>query len=299
MRRALVFLLLLLLVPACVRGGDAPLAVQLTPSQRTFEFNGWAGPAVKVWYQAPVRVSATTPIVFVMHGVRRDADRYFAEWAPIAARRGFILVVPEFNQADFPGSRGYNAGYLQEKDGTLRPRSGWSFAVLEPLFDAIKARTGTATPTYALYGHSAGGQFVHRYVLLAPEARLSSAIAANPGWYTMPDLETAYPYGLAGTPVDEPGLKRALVKPLTILLGTADTDQGDPNFRRTPEANAQGPHRYARGLSFHSHGKAAAGRVGVPFMWRLEEVPGVAHKNGEMAVAAAELTRPPLGKGSP
>ena len=32
----------------------------------------------------------------------RDADRYFAEWAPIAARHGFILVVPEYNHS-FPG----------------------------------------------------------------------------------------------------------------------------------------------------------------------------------------------------
>lgn len=289
MRRILVLLCLLVLGPACVPAGDAPAAAQPAPSQGTFMFEGWAGPPIKVWYQTPRQVAPTTPIVFVMHGVRRDADRYLAEWAPIAARHGFILVVPEFSQADFPGSLGYNAGFLQEKGGTDRPRSRWSFAVVEPLFDRVKARTGSEAPTYTLYGHSAGGQFVHRYVLLMPEARLSQAIAANAGWYTMPDLGTDYPYGLAATPADEASLKRALGKPLTILLGTADTDVSDPNLRRTPEANAQGPHRYSRGLNFHRRGQAAAKRAGVPFGWRLEEAPGVGHKNGEMAVAAAPL----------
>lgn len=289
MLRIFVLVCLLFVAPACARVGDAPPAAQAMPDRGSFTFDGWAGPAIKVWYQLPERVSASTPIVFVMHGVGRDADRYLAEWAPLALSHGFILAVPEFNQADFPGSRGYNAGFLREEDGSPRPRARWSFAALEPLFDEMKARTGTQVPSYALYGHSAGGQFVHRYVMLMPEARLSRAIAANAGWYSMPDLETAYPYGLAGTAVDEAGLRRALGKPLIILLGTADTDVADPNLRRTPEANAQGPHRYARGLQFHRQGRAAATRAGVPFGWRVEEVRGVGHKNGEMAVAAAPL----------
>ncbi|TCJ37364.1 alpha/beta hydrolase [Parafrankia sp. BMG5.11] len=288
MRRLFVLLLLFVLFTACVGAGDAPRAPQDATVHTSFEFSGWAGPAIRVWYQKPVRVSVSTPIVFVMHGVRRDADRYLAEWAPIAQRNGFILVVPEFSQADFPGSRGYNDGYLREEDGSLRPRSHWSFASIEPLFDEIKARTGTRSAAYALYGHSAGAQFVHRYVLLMPQARLSRAIAANAGWYTMPDLQFDYPYGLASTGVDEPALKRALTKPLTVLLGTADTDQ-DPNLRTTLDANAQGPHRYARGLNFHRHAEAAAARAGVPFGWRLLRVPGVGHSNSKMAISAAPL----------
>jgi len=295
MRRIFILLALLFMAPACVRVDDAPPAPQAMPAQGIFTFDDWAGPAIKVWYQTPERVSTSTPIVFVMHGVGRDADRYLAEWAPLALSHGFILVVPEFKQADFPGSRGYNAGFLREEDGRPRPSACWSFAALEPLFDEMKVRTGTQVPTYALYGHSAGGQFVHRYVMLVPEARLSRAIAANAGWYSMPDLETAYPYGLAGAAVDEAGLRRALGKPFIILLGTADTDENAENLRRTPEANAQGPHRYARGLSFHRSGNAAAERLGAPFGWQVVEVPGVGHKNSEMAAAAAPLL---IGRGN-
>lgn len=295
MRTALMSLSVasLLLGAGCRGPEDRPAAAAPLPAAAaqtgTFAFNGWAGPALRVWYWAPDKVVATTPVVFVMHGVKRDADRYLAEWVPLAKRHGFIVVVPEFNQTSFPGSLGYNTGYFTERDGTPRPRAQWSFAAIEPLFDAVKARTGARVPRYALYGHSAGAQFVHRYVLFMPEARLSRAVAANAGWYTRPDLTTVYPYGLGGTPVGQKGLTRALDQPLTILLGTADTDIADPNLRTSHQANAQGPHRFARGLNFHEAGKATAARLVVPFRWHLEKVLGVGHNNGEMAVAAAPL----------
>ena len=76
---------------------------------------------------------------------------------------------------------------------------------------------------------------------------------------------------------------------LTILLGTADTDTNDPDLRTTAEANRQGPHRLARGQSFHAEGQALAGRLGTPLGWKVEFVPDVGHKNGLMAQAAAKL----------
>ena len=63
----------------------------------------------------------------------------------------------------------------------------------------------------------------------------------------------------------------------------------DADLRTTAEANRQGPHRLARGQSFHAEGQALAGRVATPLGWRVEFVPGVGHKNGLMAQAAAKL----------
>jgi poly(3-hydroxybutyrate) depolymerase len=254
-----------------------------------FIFTDWDGPALPVWYQLPNRVAPDTPVVVVMHGVKRDADRYRDEWAGLARKYRMIVIVPEFSQADFPGSRSYNIGFLSEADGTVRPRELWSFAAIEPLFDDVRRRFGTATKRYTLYGHSAGGQFVHRFVMFMPQARIEQAIAANSGWYTMPDLATPFPYGLEGAPISPDGMKAALGKPLTVLLGTADTDTTDPSLRVTTEANLQGPHRYARGKSFFATGRAAAARIGAPFGWRLKRVPGVGHMNGLMAESAAKI----------
>lgn len=280
----------LMMALAILAGLFATGAAAAEPEARgRFVFAGWQGPPMPVWYQLPERIAADTPVVVVMHGVNRDADRYRDEWAPLALAGGFILVVPEFAGTDFPGSLGYNTGYFAGADGSLRPRALWSFAAIEPLFDDVRTRFGTQTARYTLYGHSAGAQFVHRFVMFMPEARIEQAIAANAGWYTMPDPMVAFPYGLEGAPVAQAAILAALGKPLTVLLGTADTDTADPDLRTTPEAMRQGPHRLARGQSFFAAGGAAAERAGVPLGWRMEFVPGVGHSNWLMAQAAAKL----------
>lgn len=285
MRRWFLALIAVLMIGAPAAGAIEPAAERAG----RFVFSGWDGPPLPVFYQLPEAVTAGTRVVIVMHGVNRDADRYRDEWAGLAKRFGFIAVVPQFSAADFPGSLGYNTGYFTEADGAPRPRSRWSFAAIEPLFDEVRQRFGTQVGRYSIYGHSAGAQFVHRYVLFIPEARIEQAIAANAGWYTMPDRTIAFPYGLGETPVGEAELGSALGKPLTVLLGTADTDRADPDLRKTPEADAQGPHRYARGQAFFARGEAAAAATRVPFGWKLERVPGIAHSNAGMAEAAAAL----------
>lgn len=272
--------------------GHAAASAAPAPAEEArgrFVFSGWDGPPLPVWYQLPERVTAGTPVVVVMHGVRRDADRYRDEWAGLAAAYGFIVIVPEFSQADFPRSAGYNSGYFAEADGTPRPRGQWAFAAIEPLFDEVRRRFGTAAPRYTLYGHSAGAQFVHRYVMFMPEGRIGQAIAANAGWYTMPDPATAFPYGLAGAPVAPEALAAALARPLTIMLGTQDNDPAASDLRTTPEANRQGPHRFARGQSFFAAARAQTERTGARLGWRMEFVPGVGHSNRLMAEAAARL----------
>jgi poly(3-hydroxybutyrate) depolymerase len=280
---------LLIAAPLVFFAAQDQHASEQVPTAGRFVFAGWDGPDLPVWYQMPDAVTPETPVVFVMHGVKRDADRYRNEWAELARKHGFIVIVPEFSRADFPGARGYNTGYFTEKDGTARPRTQWSFAAIEPLFDDVRQRFGTTATRYSIYGHSAGAQFVHRFVQFMPEARIDQAIAANAGWYTMPDPATEFPYGLDGAPVDDAALTAALGKRLTVLLGTADTDPNAPNLRKTPEAEAQGPHRFARGQRFFEIGKQAAAAKASRFGWQVVTVPDVGHSNGKMAKAAAPL----------
>ena len=275
---------------------DAPAARAAIPADGLesgsgrFVFDGWNGPAIPVWYYRPAIVEADTPVVFVMHGVNRDADRYRDQWSTLAREHRFILVVPEFSERNFPGAMGYNQGFVVDRDGKPRPREAWSFAAIEPLFDAVRAMSGTRVARYDLYGHSAGAQFVHRYVMFMGEARLKRAISANAGWYTLPNLEIDFPYGLRNSGLSAEDLQRALAQPLTVLLGTADNDRAHPNLRRTPEALAQGPHRLARGEHFVAQSRHQAAAAGHVFpAWRLQYVDGVGHDNGAMAPAAAAL----------
>jgi hypothetical protein len=130
---------------------------------------------------------------------------------------------------------------------------------------------------------------VHRFLYYKPDARVSKAILANAGWYTMPDFGVDYPYGLSESGVDHDVLTGYFGRNVTVLLGDADIDTSDDDLRRTPEAELQGPHRLARGHTFFRVAKAKAKALGVDFNWRIRIVPGAEHSNAQMTPAAAKL----------
>lgn len=275
------------LVAACVLlSGWNTLAAAEPASKEDFEFSSWQGPALRVFVSRPNVVTDSTPVVMVMHGVGRNADEYRDQWHDLAQQHGFLLAVPRFSQEDFPGAAGYNLGNTFDAAGLPVAPPHWSFAVPEPLFDELRRRYRLKTPRYSLYGHSAGGQYVHRFLLHNPAARVSRYVPANAGWYTLPDFGRTFPYGLAGSQVTREQLQAALQLPVTILLGDRDIDSADPNLRHTPEADAQGLTRLARGFSFFESARLAAEELGVPFNWHIATVLGVAHSNTLMAPAA-------------
>lgn len=291
-RRALFFTLFVLML--CGEGGAAE-TIKLAPGAGRFEFPQ-AGKIVPVWYYLPEKANAETPVLVVMHGVNRDADRYRNEWMPHAQRHGLLLLVPEFSNAQFPGANAYNYGGTVDDKGRAQPREQWSFSFIEPIVAAAKMAVGNQTAKFYLYGHSAGAQFVHRYLYFVPNAPVAGVIAANAGWWTVPDPDVAFPYGLRGAPLAESALKTMLQRPLIVLLGTRDTDPNHPNLRRTAEAMAQGPYRLARGRYFFEKGQHAAATLGVPFGWKLEVAPGVGHVDSGMAASAVKLLfgEPPI-----
>jgi poly(3-hydroxybutyrate) depolymerase len=247
---------------------------------------GAVGTPMPVFVHRPPAWTPADRILIVMHGTNRDADRYMAEWTGQAERGNVLVVVPEFSQAKFPRRENYNFGSVVLADFTVRPREAWTFDVIDRVFAAVKARSGATRDTYVFYGHSAGAQFVHRYLLLASASKAEMIVSANSGSYTMPTAEVAFPFGLGGVPVGRDDLARAFARPVVILLGDQDIDPNHSSLPRDPPAMAQGPHRLARGHAFFSAAEAAAKRLEVPFNWRLIEVPGVGHSNGGMADAA-------------
>jgi poly(3-hydroxybutyrate) depolymerase len=248
----------------------------------SFIFTDWPGPPLRVFFVEPDHdAGAQAPVVIVLHGVNRNADDYARNWEVLAATYGLRVYAPEFSSEAFPGAAMYNLGGL----GTDGPSA---FAAFEPLFDAI-AQGGGAAPGYHLFGHSAGAQVAHRAVLMEDLPRALTIYAANAGWYTAPVNEVAWPYGLGGTGLDEDAVRRWLEAPMMMLLGDQDTDPNHQHLRRTPEAMAQGPHRYARGAYFAAQGRARAQEIGADFRWRVASVPGVAHDNAGMARAAAAI----------
>ena len=266
------------------------IAAPPAAGEHEFGFTAWSGPELNVRLFVPEQLEASTQIVIVMHGWSREAQRYFDDWKSVAAEKNFVVVVPHFPASDFETANDYNQGHVFDANsGKLRPQQQWTFAAIELLFDEVVARLGGAQVDYTLYGHSAGAQFVHRYLYYMPDARVRRYIAANAGWYTMPDFETGYPYGLGDSGIDEQGLAAALGKDLILLLGKEDIDASDPDLRNTPEAKRQGANRLARGLTMYQVAKRTAAELGADFKWRVVLVEDANHSNAKMVPAAASL----------
>jgi len=251
------------------------------------------GKTLPVWTFRPKGFTADTPILFVMHGVNRNADDYRDNWIALAEANDLLIVAPEFSKANFPKSWAYNLGNVMshgDAEGKFHPaqQKDWSFPIIDRIFAAVRAATGSHRTTFSIFGHSAGAQFVHRYLTFTGGPKLDLAIAANAGWYTLPTGAETFPYGLGQTALTDAQIRAAFGKKLIILLGEEDTKQ-DKNLRTTAEAMRQGPTRLARGRNYFETARKAAEKMGVPFNWRMVFVPGVGHSNADMAGPAAAL----------
>lgn len=244
---------------------------------------------VKVYYFRPPAAGRDSPVVFVIHGAARDPRAARESWVPYARQRGFIVVAPEFSSESFPGSWRFQMGNVFTATGVRKPRAQWAFAAVERIFDVLRNDYGLRAERYDLFGHSAGGQFVQRMVLFMPQARIERAVAANAGWYTLPDDRVPLPYGLGGSAEGADALRLAFGVRLTLLLGSLDNNPNHRMLNRSAGAMAQGRTRLERGRTFYAAARKAARALGVPFHWKLRIVEGVGHDAKRMAQPAVEV----------
>ena len=166
-------------------------------------------------------------------------------------------------------------------------------------------------------GHSAGGQAVQRYAVVGRgDATLTSAgigvryVVASPSSYLYfsrdrpdssggfaPFSSVACPafnrwkYGWAGAPSyarKEPPTayeQTYAAREVIYLLGTADTNPNHPVLDKSCAGEAQGPHRYARGLAYARYMKMRHPNLN----HRVVEVPRVAHDSDKMLTSKCGL----------
>jgi pimeloyl-ACP methyl ester carboxylesterase len=211
-----------------------------TVGSGVFDFSGYEpfnDKTIKVYYHIPENVDENTPILFVFHGNSRNAFDYRSALTIKSEQYNFIVIVPQFSTQDFPGGDAYNLGNVYV-DGdnpsptTLNEEEFWTYSVIEPLFDYFKEATGNLSLDYHVVGHSAGGQFVHRFLMFKPNARYNKLVASASGWYTVPDLSVSFPYGFNESILMNSSLEEMFSKDLTILVGSLDNDPNASGLRR-------------------------------------------------------------------
>jgi len=235
----------------------------------------------------PTSHTADASVVIVQHGQSRNGREYCDAWIPTADAARLLVVAITFPIEGWPDAVTYNNGHVLDAEGVVRPREQWSQAIPGRLFALLRKAGVTRRPSFYLWGHSAGGQFVHRLLATQPHDSLEAVGAANSGWYTLPTLDLPYPDGYGGIGLARDDIARLLAYPLVIFAGDRDIDGTAENFPKHESAMAQGPNRFARAHFFLDRAREEATRLGVPCNWRGVVVPGVAHEGMRMSHFAA------------
>jgi hypothetical protein len=242
-----------------------------------------------VYFYRPKSFQPNGRILIALHGQSRNAEGYRDYFIEAAERHGVLVLAPEFSRQNYRGSRQFNLGNLKNRGGHFLPQSVQSFLVIDRIFEQAREQLSFNRQRYYLFGHSAGSQFVHRMMLFSPSEKIIAAVAANAGWYTEPDLEIEFPYGMANTLEGDIKFAQSFSKKLIIILGEDDDNENHRGLRTTAEAMVQGPHRLARGHNFYRRSKAVARKLGLPFKWQLKVIPDVGHSGWGMADPAADV----------
>ncbi|HTI82694.1 MAG TPA: alpha/beta hydrolase [Acetobacteraceae bacterium] len=233
--------------------------------------------------------SHDTPVLFVHHGVGRNGRDYRDYWLRLVDDIQVFAIAIEFSEDFFPDYLWYHFGNRHDEAGTLNPREQWTYGIDERLFAALRAEGLTNQQRYGLFGHSAGGQFVHRMLSFGYRDRVAIAVSANAGTYAMPDLDIAWPFGLGDTELDPPALGRLLEFPITVMTGTQDIKTTGRYFPKGPRSMRQGATRHERAHNYVRAGHEAAEALGTRCAWSVINVPDVGHDGGLMSAAAAPV----------
>lgn len=288
---------------------------ELPTGAGSFQLLGSQSKPFTVHYFRPADFTADSRILLVMPGAGRNSADYRNTWLAAAVEQGILVAALGYPEDDFDFAA-YNMGGLVRdlsfKDPKvarvsrsaravslddenisfeLNPDAGtWLFNDFDRAFDHIVAATGSGQQRYDIFGHSAGGQILHRMVLFQASSRANRIVAANTGFYTLPLFDQALPTGLGGTLIDEAALSRAFTKRLIVMVGENDSSEAaGGTLLKTPLVNQQGAGRLHRGRFFYETAKRTAESFGSEFNWSFVTVSGVGHDFEAMSPVAADL----------
>jgi len=178
----------------------APYAGATEIKKTTYAY--WDKPDVEIFYITPKKIDKDTQLLFVIHGNSRNAEDYITAWIPYIKNKNIIVVAPQFNKNSFRYffllESATSSGKINNNPDDYINKSISSF------FNFFQSKFSLSTNKYKMFGHSAGAQFTHRYMLLSNDKRISSAVIANAGWYTFLN-GASFPYGIQESPIDITG----------------------------------------------------------------------------------------------
>jgi poly(3-hydroxybutyrate) depolymerase len=229
-------------------------------------------------------------VLVLVHGTPQKGETaeftahyYIANWVDFAEDQGLILIVPAFNQEDFSSRLGDHAisGYR----GLFGREIGADEWVLR-LVEAYQSEYGVSGTPFYLYGHSAGGQYVARFLVTHPE-RVKRAVLSAAATYPQTTTQVVWPYGMGELHAeivwdaettrqvdivpDKDKWLAATQVPLTVIVGLNDIVEV-PYY-----PGQQGANRLIRARNWVGDMGALAAENGLKSHFEIEMIPGKGH----------------------
>lgn len=255
---------------------------------------------IAVHYYKPTHFATSSNMIMVIPGAGRNGDDYRDAWIEKAEQYNLLVLSPEYSEEYYPEFWSYNlAGMItdvkinQERTAMIgfsvnHNHEQWIYNDFDRIFDLVKEKLHLDTDTYDMFGHSAGGQILHRLAIFKPENKANRILASNSGWYTVPTDRVEFPYGLKNGVTS--AIDTDFSSNLILFLGEKDdANETRGDLRHTPEMDQQGLFRFERGKYFYSTSKEIATQLGKEFGWKIEVVPNVGHDYKKMSSAAADF----------
>ena len=255
-------------------------------------FAYWDKPDVEILYITPNAINEDTEVIFVIHGNSRNADDYLSAWIPLVQNKNVIIAAPNFDKKNF---RYFFLLESAESNGTINERSdSYVNTSISLFFNYFKSRFALNANTYKMFGHSAGAQFTHRYMLLSNDQRISDTVIANAGWYTFLNGEQ-YPYGIKDTPIEisSSHIRWFMSNKTSLLIGSIDTNLN--NVNSSAGAQKQGITRVDRADNYFKSLIDISDKKEIPFRWRYKVINDVGHDYQKMTPIAASILLHDIG----
>lgn len=269
--------------------------------------------SLKVFYHKPKNFNPSSNILIAIPGDGRNGDGYRDDLISASEKYNVLVLSPMYEEKYYPFEdyqlggtvhdlnlkaavepiSGTNVVKVDESKVTIQHNNNadeWLFSDFDRIFDLAVKATKSNQKQYDMYGHSAGGQILHRFAIFHPNSKADRIIAANAGFYTLPDTKLKMPFGLQNSLVSDSKLKNSFAKKLIILAGELDNEnEKGGSLMRSKTADLLGVHRFERAKNFYYSSSNIANQLQFNFNWKLETVPNVGHNNKKMSEAATKI----------